>query len=82
MAVMELNQQAQDFARKKGKLLIARMPRRGVASFAACTSSVRTMIAAMAAGRVAIGATAVLVPGPSSRLLGYPREQDSPTARL
>ncbi len=42
----------------------------------------RTRVAAMAIGRVAIGATALLAPGPSSRLLGYPREQDSPTARL
>ncbi len=35
-----------------------------------------------AAGRIAIGAVAVLSPGPTSRLLGYPQEQDSPTARL
>lgn len=36
----------------------------------------------MATGRIAIGATAVLAPGPGSRLLGYPVEQDLPTARL
>ncbi len=42
----------------------------------------RKTVSAMAAGRVAIGTIAVLAPGPSSRLLGYPREQDSPSARL
>lgn len=41
-----------------------------------------TKIAAMAAGRFAIGTAALLAPGPTSRLLGFPREQDSPTARL
>jgi Domain of unknown function (DUF4267) len=35
-----------------------------------------------AAGRVAIGAAAVLAPGPTSRLLGFPRQHDSATARL
>lgn len=42
----------------------------------------KATVTAMAIGRVAIGVSAVLVPGPSSRLLGYPPEQDSPTARL
>lgn len=36
----------------------------------------------MAVGRVALGATALFLPGPSSRLLGYPQDQNSPTARL
>jgi hypothetical protein len=36
----------------------------------------------MAAGRIAIGAAAVLAPGPGSRLLGFPAEQDSPSAHL
>lgn len=38
--------------------------------------------AAMAVGRIALGAAAVLAPGPSSRLLGFPASQDSPSARL
>lgn len=42
----------------------------------------RTTLTAAAAVRAAIGATALLAPGPASRVLGYPREQDSPTARL
>jgi len=45
-------------------------------------STTRRTVAAMAAGRVVIGAAAVLVPGPGSRLLGFPPEQDSPAARL
>jgi hypothetical protein len=36
----------------------------------------------MAAGRVLIGAAALLAPGPTSRLLGFPAEQDSASARL
>lgn len=39
-------------------------------------------VALAAAGRVAIGAAAVLAPGPASRLLGFPRAHDSATARL
>lgn len=39
-------------------------------------------IAAAAAGRVAIGAAALLAPGPTSRLLGFPADHDSATARL
>ncbi len=42
----------------------------------------QTRVRAMAAGRVAIAAAALFAPGPSSRLLGFPREQDSPSARL
>lgn len=36
----------------------------------------------MAAGRVLIGAAALFAPGRTSRLLGFPVEQDSPSARL
>ncbi len=36
----------------------------------------------MATARVLIGLGALFTPGPFSRLLGYPPEQDSPTARL
>jgi hypothetical protein len=36
----------------------------------------------MALGRVAIGAAALFAPGWTSRLLGFPVEQDSPSARL
>lgn len=42
----------------------------------------RALVGVMAAIRIAIGAAAVLAPGPSSRLFGFPREQDSPTSRL
>jgi hypothetical protein len=37
---------------------------------------------AMAAGRILIGAAALLAPGPTSRLLGFPTSQDSASARL
>lgn len=39
-------------------------------------------IALAAAGRIAIGAAALFAPGPTSRLLGFPQAQDSPSARL
>jgi hypothetical protein len=38
--------------------------------------------AAMAIGRVVIGAAALLAPGPTSKLLGFPRDHDNATARL
>lgn len=39
-------------------------------------------VALAAAGRIAIGAAALLAPGPTSRLLGFPAAHDSATARL
>ena len=42
----------------------------------------RAVAGTIAAGRIAIGAAALLAPGPTSRLLGFPASQDSPTARL
>ncbi len=36
----------------------------------------------MGTARIAIGAAALIAPGPTSRLLGFPAAQDSPTARL
>jgi Domain of unknown function (DUF4267) len=36
----------------------------------------------MAIGRIAIGAAALLAPGPTSKLLGFPRDHDNATARL
>ena len=42
----------------------------------------RRTASAMAVGRIAIGAAALLAPGPTSKLLGFPREHDNPTARL
>ncbi|HKG38993.1 MAG TPA: DUF4267 domain-containing protein [Conexibacter sp.] len=35
-----------------------------------------------AAGRVVIGLAPLLAPGPTSRLLGFPRTHDNPSARL
>jgi hypothetical protein len=42
----------------------------------------RRLTARAAAGRVAIGLAPLLAPGPASRLLGFPRAQDNPSARL
>jgi hypothetical protein len=42
----------------------------------------RRTATAMAIGRIAIGAAALLAPGPTSKLLGFPRDHDNPTARL
>lgn len=46
------------------------------------SQSLQQRIGLAAAGRIAIGAAALLVPGPTSRLLGFPQAQDSATARL
>jgi hypothetical protein len=40
------------------------------------------LTARAAAGRVAIGLAPLLAPGPSSRLLGFPRAHDNASARL
>jgi hypothetical protein len=42
----------------------------------------RGVAGSMAAGRILIGAAALLAPGPTSRLLGFPTSQDSASARL
>ncbi len=42
----------------------------------------RRTASAMAIGRIAIGAAALFAPGPTSKLLGFPRDHDNATARL
>ncbi len=41
-----------------------------------------TVIAAMGAGRIALGLAPFVAAGPASRLMGFPARQDNPTARL
>jgi hypothetical protein len=42
----------------------------------------RRLTAQAAAGRVVVGLAPLLAPGPTSRLLGFPRAHDNPSARL
>ncbi len=42
----------------------------------------KRLTARAAAGRVIIGLAPLLAPGPTSRLLGFPRAHDNPSARL
>ncbi|HEU4701413.1 MAG TPA: hypothetical protein VFS37_02945 [Conexibacter sp.] len=42
----------------------------------------RRLTARAAAGRVVIGLAPLIAPGPTSRLLGFPRAHDNPSARL
>lgn len=42
----------------------------------------KRLTARAAAGRVAVGLAPLLAPGPTSRLLGFPRAHDNPSARL
>jgi hypothetical protein len=42
----------------------------------------KLVIAAMGLGRIAIGLAPFVAAGPSSQLIGFPRSQDNPTARL
>lgn len=42
----------------------------------------RRIASAMAIGRISIGAAALFAPGPTSKLLGFPRDHDNATARL
>jgi hypothetical protein len=45
-------------------------------------SLIRTIVTAMGSIRIGIGATALLAPGRSSRMLGFPPEQDTAGARV
>jgi hypothetical protein len=48
----------------------------------ASDDELRRLTARAAAGRVVIGVAPLLAPGPASRLLGFPRAHDNPSARL
>jgi hypothetical protein len=45
-------------------------------------AELKRLTAQAAAGRVVIGLAPLLAPGPTSRLLGFPRAHDNPSARL
>jgi hypothetical protein len=42
----------------------------------------QTIAKAMSGARAAVGVSALLAPGFASRVMGFPREHDNPTARL
>jgi hypothetical protein len=46
------------------------------------SDELKRLTARAAAGRVVIGLAPLLAPGPTSRLLGFRREHDNPSARL
>lgn len=48
----------------------------------ASDDELRRLTARAAAGRVIVGLAPLLAPGPASRLLGFPRAHDNPSARL
>jgi hypothetical protein len=48
----------------------------------ASDDELKRLTAQAAVGRVVIGLAPLLAPGPTSRLLGFPRAHDNPSARL